>query len=63
MEDRISKEQKLSVAKDILCSYLRGESGKNVSPDQIGQIFGQVYDSIDQRFPDPTKRRVGLGVE
>ena len=62
MEDRIPKEQKLLAAKDIVASYLRGEGGKNVSPDQIGTIFTQVYNSIDQVIPDPEKRRVGLGV-
>lgn len=63
MEDRVSKEIKLVAAKDIVASYLRGEGGKNVSPDQIGQIFSQVYGSIDQAIPDPEKRRVGLGLD
>jgi len=63
MEDRVSKEQKLFVAKDLVASYLRGEGGRNVSPEQIGEIFGQVYNSIDQLVPDPEKRRIGLGLE
>ncbi|WP_373531305.1 hypothetical protein [Vampirovibrio sp.] len=61
MEDRVSKEQKLFAAKDIVASYLKGEGGKNVSPEQIGQIFSQVFNTIDETLPDPEKRRVGLG--
>ncbi len=63
MEDRVSKEQKLAAAKDIVSNYLRGEGGKNVTPEQIGSIFNQVYGTIDQAIPDPEKRRIGLGVD
>lgn len=63
MEDRVSKEVKLAVAKDIVSSYLRGEGGKSVSPDQIGAIFQQVFKTVDQTVPDPEKRRVGLGLD
>lgn len=63
MEERISKEMKLAAAKDIVASYLRGEGGKNVSPDQIGGIFSNVFTAIDQALPDAEKRRVGLGLE
>ncbi|WP_303673786.1 hypothetical protein [Vampirovibrio chlorellavorus] len=61
MEDRVSKEQKLFAAKDIVASYLKGEGGKHVSPEQIGHVFSQVFNAIDQTIPDPEKRRVGLG--
>lgn len=61
MDDRVSKEQKLYAAKDIVASYLKGEGGKSVAPDQIGHIFSQVYNTIDQTIPDPEKRKVGLG--
>lgn len=63
MDDRVSKEQKLMAAKDIVSSYLKGEGGKHVQPDQIGHIFQQVFSSIDQTLPDPEKRRVGLGLD
>lgn len=62
MEDRVSKEQKLSAAKDIVASYLKGEGAKNVAPEQIGKIFTEVYNTIDAVLPDPEKRRVGLGL-
>ncbi|MCE3235263.1 MAG: hypothetical protein K0Q50_1443 [Vampirovibrio sp.] len=61
-ENRITKEQKLLAAKDLVASYLKGEGGKQVSPDQIGQVFTQVFKSIDEAFPDPEKRKVGLGL-
>jgi hypothetical protein len=62
MEDRVSKEQKLSAAKDIVASYLKGEGSKNVAPEQIGKIFTDVFNTIDAVIPDPEKRRVGLGL-
>lgn len=62
MEDRVSKEQKLSAAKDIVASYLKGEGAKNVAPEQIGKIFTEVYKTIDAALPDPEQRRVGLGL-
>ncbi len=63
MEDRITKEQKLFITKDIVSSYLRGEGGKNVTPDQIGEVFSKVFNSIDKTIPDPEKRRIGLGID
>ncbi|HEY9744791.1 MAG TPA: hypothetical protein V6C99_01085 [Oculatellaceae cyanobacterium] len=63
MEERVSKETKLAVAKDLVASYLRGEGGKNVDPSQIGDIFSQVYKKIDETFPDTEKRRIGLGLD
>lgn len=62
MEDKVSKEQKLFAAKDIVASFLKGEGAKNISPDQIGKIFTDVYNTIDTVIPDPEKRRVGLGL-
>jgi len=63
MDDRISKESKFVAAREIVASYLRGEGGKNVQPDQIGPLFSQVFIAIDQVVADPEKRRIGLGVE
>ena len=63
MEDRISKEQKLLAAKDIVASYVRGEGGRNVAPEQLGSLFSQVFSSIDAAIPDPEKRRIGLGID
>jgi hypothetical protein len=63
MDDRISKEQKLLAAKDIVASYVRGEGGRNVAPDQLGALFAQVFGSIDAAIPDPEKRRIGLGID
>jgi hypothetical protein len=63
MEDRVSKEQKLLAAKDIVSNYIRGEGGKNIAPEQLGHLFTQVFNTIDQTLPDPEKRRIGLGVD
>ncbi len=63
MDDRISKEQKVAVAKDIVCNYLRGEGGRSIGPDQLGELFTKVFNSIDAALPDPEKRRIGLGID
>jgi hypothetical protein len=62
MEDKVSKEQKLSAAKDIVASFLKGDGGKHVSANEIGKIFTDVYNTIDAVIPDPEQRRVGLGL-
>jgi hypothetical protein len=63
MDDhRITKDQKFHVAKELVASYLRGEGGKNVSPDQIGPLFKQVFKSVDDTLPEPEKRQIGLGL-
>ncbi len=62
MEHQITKEQKFLAAKDLLASYLKGEGGKQIAPDQIGHVFTQLFNSIDTALPDPEKRKVGLGI-
>lgn len=62
MEHQVTKEQKFLAAKDLVASYLKGEGGKQVAPDQIGQIFTQVFNTIDTALPDPEKRKMGLGI-
>lgn len=61
MEDRVSKETKIHVAKDLVANYVRGEGGKNVNPDDLGSLFKKVYQSLEETFPEPEKRKVGLG--
>jgi len=61
-EHRVTKDQKFSAARELVSNYLRGEGAKNVTPDQIGPLFTQVFNSIDEALPDPEKRRVGLGL-
>lgn len=63
MDNHVTREQKLMIAKDIVSSYLRGDGGKNVAPDQLGPLFAQVFGSIDEAIPDPEKRRIGLGLD
>lgn len=62
MEHQVTKEQKFLAAKDLVASYLKGEGGKQVAPDQIGQVFTQVFNTIDTALPDPEKRKMGLGI-
>lgn len=61
MDGRITKDMKYAVARELVSSYLRGEGGKNVRPEDLAKVFKTVYDSLDESFPEPEQRRVGLG--
>ncbi len=60
--ERVSKEIKVLIAKDLVSSYVRGEGGKNVNPDQLGELFAKVYKSVEGALPDPEERKIGLGI-
>ncbi|MEB3287665.1 MAG: hypothetical protein VKJ04_09195 [Vampirovibrionales bacterium] len=61
MDDRVSKEMKLAIAKELVSSFVRGEAGKHIKPEQLGEVFKTVYQSLDDAFPEPEQRRIGLG--
>ncbi|MDX2085441.1 MAG: hypothetical protein SFZ03_08645 [Candidatus Melainabacteria bacterium] len=61
MEDRVTKETKLMVAKDIVASYVRNNN-VNLSPEQLAQVFKDVYRTVDEVSPEAEKRKIGLGV-
>ena len=62
MNERISKELKLLTAKDIVSSYVRGEGGGKVSPEQLGDLVIKVYNALEAGLPEPEDRKVGLGL-
>jgi hypothetical protein len=64
MEEKVSKEVKLAVARDIVSSYVRGvgASGNQVSPHQVCEMLKAVYETVETLCPEPERRRVGLGV-
>lgn len=68
MEDRISREAKLNVAKEIVTTYIRSAVVKNgesqrleMSAEDVCRLFQQVYQAVDETVPNP-ERRVGLGL-
>ena len=58
----VSRESKLMVTKDIVSNYVRGEGGKSLSPDELCDLVGKVYKTVDDLAPEPEGRRVGLGM-
>lgn len=58
----VSRESKLMVTKDIVANYVRGEGGKELTPDQLCDLVGKVYKKVDELAPEPEGRKVGLGV-
>lgn len=69
MDDRVSGEAKLAAAKEIVATYIKsaviqdGEHSRrlDISPDQICDLFKQVYNTIDETLP-AQQRKVGLGM-
>ena len=68
MDDRVSREAKLSAAKDIVMTYIKSavvKEGENqklaLSPDDVCSLFKRVYGTIEETVPD-LARKVGLGV-
>ncbi len=59
-DDQITRETKVSIASKLVASYVEGEGGKSVQPNQLAGLFLDVYKSIDEAFPEPEKRKVGL---
>lgn len=60
MEDRVSKEAKLSATKDIVASFIKGDDNK-LTEDDLCALIKKVYSTIEEVVPEPEKRKVGLG--
>ncbi len=69
MEDRVTREAKLHVAKDIVTTYIKSavvKEGENqqhlkLTPQDICNLFREVYQAVDETVPE-NPRRIGLGV-
>lgn len=59
-EEQITRETKIKVASSLVASYVQGDGGKAVQPNQLAGLFLDVYKSLDEAFPEPEKRTVGL---
>jgi hypothetical protein len=62
-DSTVAKEIKLRVAGDILSSYVRGlgASGNTMTPADMADMLKALYTQIEALFPEPEKRKVGLG--
>ena len=58
MNDRVSKESKLTAAKDIVASYVK--SKEDLSVDDVCEALRKVYGTISDLTPDEQASRVGL---
>ncbi len=58
MREKMSRESKLHVAKDIVASYARGN--EKISADELCEILKKVYNAVDELVPDPDGHRIGL---
>lgn len=67
-DERVSKEQKLAAAREIVANYVRNAEIKDgektrpaLTPDEVCQFFRQMYSTIEEVVPEAAPRRVGLG--
>ena len=60
-EERVSRETKLAIARELVSSYVKGNAA-DVRPEQLGDLFLNVYKQINEAFPEPSDRKIGLGV-
>ncbi len=67
MEDRVSRESKLHVTKEIVSAYIKsmgemeGEDRPALTIDEICEAMKRVYGTVNEMIPDAS-RKIGLGV-
>ena len=61
-DERVSKETKLHIAKELVASYVRSDASRDVRPEQLGDLFMTVFNKLDAAFPEPGERKIGLGL-
>jgi hypothetical protein len=64
--ERVSKETKLNVTKDIVVAYLKSGQGEEtqgpaLKPEEVCALFKEIYAAVDSTVPEPETRKVGLG--
>ncbi len=47
----LSKASKLDLTKDLVSSFLQGECGKTVKASDLADLFNEVYEGIDAKYP------------
>jgi hypothetical protein len=57
--DELSKELKLSWAKDITLAFVRNEAARP-TPKEAADMMQAIYDKLDEMSPANSGRKVGL---
>ncbi|MGD9581953.1 MAG: hypothetical protein AB7V50_11315 [Vampirovibrionia bacterium] len=63
--DKVSKDIKLNIAKDITNAYVSSHNKDNdnkLSVDDVCEAFKKIYSTVDKTIPDDSSRKIGLGV-
>lgn len=62
--DKVAKDIKLNVAKDITNAYVSShnkDNDKKLSVDEVCEAFKKIFATVDSTIPDPSSRKIGLG--
>jgi hypothetical protein len=60
MDNTVSKDIKLVIAREITAAYVRNESGKP-SPEEAAAMFRAIFNVVEELAPDAEKKPIGLG--
>lgn len=63
--NKVGKDVKLNVAKDIVNSYVSSfnkDNEKKLSVEEVCEAFKKVYATVEEVVPSDTDRKIGLGV-
>lgn len=63
--NKVSKDIKLNIAKDITNAYVSSfnkENENKLSVDDVCAAFKKVYSTIEEIAPGEGERKIGLGV-
>jgi hypothetical protein len=58
--NNLTKEQKIAIAKDITCAFVRNESS-TPTPEAAAAMLKAMVTTLDELSPEATDRKVGLG--
>jgi hypothetical protein len=58
--NHLTKEQKIAIAKEITCAFVRNESS-TPTPETATAMFKAMVATLDELAPEATDRKVGLG--
>lgn len=63
--DKVTKDVKLNVAKDITNAYVSShnkDNDKKLSVDEVCEAFKKIYGTVNSVVPGDSERKIGLGV-
>lgn len=63
--DKVSKDIKLTIAKDIVNAYVSSynkENEKKLSVDEVCDALKKIYGTVNDLAPEQSDRKIGLGL-